>query len=37
MGVPYRLKDDGSAILVSADKVYEIRIELASLDIPLAG
>ena len=37
MGVPYRLKDDGSAILVSADKVYEIRIELASLDIPRSG
>lgn len=34
LGVPYQLKNDGTTILVPADKVYETRIELASLDIP---
>lgn len=36
-GVPYQLKNDGSTILVPSDKVYELRIELASLDIPRGG
>lgn len=36
-GIPYQLRNDGSAILVPADKVYEARIELASLDIPRGG
>jgi flagellar M-ring protein FliF len=35
--VPYRLADDGKAIQVPGDKVYEARIELAGAGLPQGG
>lgn len=35
--VPYRLESDGSAILVPADKVYDLRLSLASDGLPQGG
>lgn len=35
--VPYRIEADGSAILVPADKVYELRLSLASEGLPQGG
>lgn len=35
--VPYRLASDGTAILVPADKVYELRLSLASEGLPQGG
>ncbi|HEY1057445.1 MAG TPA: flagellar basal-body MS-ring/collar protein FliF [Limnobacter sp.] len=34
MGVPYQYSDNGGAILVPADKVYETRLQLASQGLP---
>jgi flagellar M-ring protein FliF len=36
-GVEYRLRDDGSTILVSSGRVAEIRLELASAGLPRSG
>jgi len=35
--VPYRLASDGKAILVPADKVYDLRLSLASEGLPQGG
>jgi flagellar M-ring protein FliF len=35
--VPYRLADDGTTILVSADKVDATRLSILSQDLPLKG
>jgi flagellar M-ring protein FliF len=35
--IPYRLESDGKAILVPADKVYDLRLSLASDGIPQGG
>ncbi|GAA4342358.1 flagellar basal-body MS-ring/collar protein FliF [Pigmentiphaga soli] len=35
--VPYRLTEGGSAILVPADRVHEIRLRLASQGLPRSG
>ncbi len=35
--VPYRLATDGKAILVPADKVYDLRLTLASEGLPQGG
>ena len=35
--VPYKLSADGKAILVPADKVYELRLSLASEGLPQGG
>lgn len=35
--VPYRLSDDGAAILVAAEQVYDLRLELMAGDLPLRG
>jgi flagellar M-ring protein FliF len=37
MGVPYEPRGDGSTILVDADKVSKVRMELASNGLPSAG
>jgi len=37
MSVPYSLKDNGGTILVSADEVTKLRMELASQNLPSAG
>ncbi|MBI5442849.1 MAG: flagellar M-ring protein FliF [Deltaproteobacteria bacterium] len=36
-GVPYRLADQGRAVLVPSDRVYELRLQLASQGIPQGG
>jgi flagellar M-ring protein FliF len=35
--VPYRLSDDGTAILVAAEQVHDLRLELMAGDMPLRG
>lgn len=35
--IPYRIESDGSAIMVPADKVYELRLSLASEGLPQGG
>lgn len=37
MNVPYEAKGDGGTILVPADQVTKLRMELASEDLPAAG
>jgi flagellar M-ring protein FliF len=37
MGEPYRLTEGGTVVLVPKDKVYEIRLSLASQNIPSGG
>lgn len=37
MNVPYRHADGGSAILVPADKVHDVRLKLASQGLPKGG
>ncbi len=34
MNVPYKFADGGGALMVPADKVYEVRLRLASLGLP---
>lgn len=36
-GVPYRLEQEGRTVLVPADRVYELRLGLASEGIPQGG
>ncbi len=36
-GVSYRLQDDGSTVLVPRTDVYEMRVQLASGDLPSGG
>jgi flagellar M-ring protein FliF len=36
-GVPYRLADEGRAVLVPADRIYELRLQFASRGIPQGG
>jgi len=35
--VPYEISDDGKAVLVPSDKVYELRLSLASEGLPQGG
>ena len=35
--VPYKLKGDGSIVLVPADQIYELRLNLASKGLPRGG
>ena len=35
--VPYQISDDGKAVLVPSDKVYELRLSLASDGLPQGG
>lgn len=35
--IPYRLSEDGTTILVPADKVHDVRLTLMSSDLPLSG
>nr|ELQ1456507.1 flagellar M-ring protein FliF [Providencia rettgeri] len=37
MNVPYQIADNGSAILVPADKVHELRLKLAQSSLPKGG
>lgn len=37
MNVPYQIADNGSAILVPADKVHELRLKLAQAGLPKGG
>ncbi|WP_353614324.1 flagellar basal-body MS-ring/collar protein FliF [Mangrovibacter phragmitis] len=37
MNVPYRFADNGSAILVPEDKVYDLRLRLAQQGLPRGG
>jgi flagellar M-ring protein FliF len=37
MKLPYKLADDGKAILVSQDKVYDIRLKMAGDGLPKGG
>ena len=37
MNVPYRLSDGGSAILVPAAQVHEVRLKLAAQGLPKGG
>lgn len=37
MNVPYQLADNGTAILVPADKVHETRLQLAQQGLPRSG
>ena len=37
MNVPYQIADNGSAILVPADKVHELRLKLAQSGLPKCG
>ncbi len=37
MNMPYQLADNGSAILVSADRVHELRLKLAQAGLPKGG
>ncbi len=36
-GVSYRLRDGGSTILVPADQVHDMRLEMAGQDLPASG
>ncbi len=36
-GVNYRLRDGGSTILVPADQVHDMRLEMAGQDLPASG
>ena len=36
-GVPYRTDDDGHALLVPADRLYDLRMSLASRGLPAGG
>lgn len=37
MNIPYRYSDNGSAIMVPADKVYDLRLRLAQQGLPKGG
>lgn len=37
MNIPYRFSENGSAILIPSDKVYETRLRLAEQGLPKAG
>lgn len=37
MNMPYQLADNGSAIMVPADKVHELRLKLAQAGLPKGG
>ncbi|WP_192458712.1 flagellar basal-body MS-ring/collar protein FliF [Musicola keenii] len=37
MNVPYRFADNGSAILIPSDKIYDTRLRLAQLGLPKGG
>jgi flagellar M-ring protein FliF len=37
MNIPYQFSDNGGAILIPADKVYETRLKLASSGLPKGG
>lgn len=37
MNIPYRFTDNGSALLIPADKVYETRLRLAQQGLPKGG
>lgn len=37
MNVPYRFSDNGSAILVPAEKVYDLRLRMAQQGLPKGG
>lgn len=37
MNIPYQFSDNGGAILIPADKVYETRLKLASAGLPKGG
>ncbi len=37
MNVPYRFSENGGAILIPSDKVYETRLQLAEQGLPRAG
>jgi len=37
MNVPYKFSDNGNALLVPADKVYDTRLQLASQGLPRGG
>ncbi|MDR0441197.1 MAG: flagellar M-ring protein FliF, partial [Candidatus Accumulibacter sp.] len=37
MNVPYRFNDGGSAILIPGDRVYDVRLRLATQGLPRAG
>lgn len=37
MNVPYRMSENGSAILVPADRVHETRLQLATQGLPRSG
>lgn len=37
MNIPYRFSDQGTALLVPAESVYETRLKLASLGLPKGG
>ncbi|TKI08279.1 flagellar basal-body MS-ring/collar protein FliF [Martelella alba] len=37
MNIPYRFAEQGTAIMVPADSVYETRLKLASLGLPKGG
>src|ERR1044072_4490192 len=36
-GVPYKLADEGSAVLVPQAKVYELRLSLSAAGVPQGG
>ena len=37
MNVPYRFSDNGTALLVPASRVYEVRLQLAAQGLPRNG
>jgi flagellar M-ring protein FliF len=37
MNVPYRFNDNGSAILIAADRVHDVRLRLAAQGLPRGG
>ena len=37
MNVPYRYNENGTALLVPADRVYDARLQLASQGLPRGG
>src|SRR5471032_2408686 len=37
MNIPYQFSDNGGAVLIPADKVYETRLKLASAGLPKGG
>ena len=37
LNIPYRLSDNGQAILVPADRVHEVRLQLAQQGLPRGG